>query len=88
VTDSNQSLLAIENMQKEQKKSAMQIMDDVMHSLESSFATYGLTENQESLLFKIVQTGVDKSLKNFEQGLKIDEQMRGIIDHLNRFSIS
>ncbi len=86
VSNSNQSLLEIENMQKAQQESAMQIMDDVMQRLESSFTQYGLSDEQETLLLDIVQNGVDKSLENFEQGLKIDEQMHAIIDHLNHSS--
>ena len=74
-------------MQKAQKESGMQIMDEVLHNIESSIATYALTEEQENHLLKIVQTGVDRSLENFEQGLEIDGQMRGIISHLNQFSI-
>jgi len=88
VIDSKQSLLEIEKMQKEQKESAMQIMDEVLQGLDESFAEFGLTEEQENLAMEIVQIGVKKSLENFEQDLKIDEQMRGIVDQLNGFYIS
>ena len=73
-------------MQKKQKQTAMQIMDDVQKDLEESFLSYGLTEDQEALLLGVVRTGVDKSLDNFEQGLKIDDQLRTIIDRLVKFS--
>jgi len=86
VTDSNQTLQDIEAMQQQQKQTSMQIMDDVMQKLEASFLSYGLTEEQEALLFKVVQDGVDKSLNNFEQGMMIDEKMRDIIRSLERFS--
>jgi len=86
VTHSKQALQEIETMQKEQKQTAMQIMDDVMKDLEASFLSYGLTEDQEELLIKVVQEGITKSLENFEKGLSIDEQLRGIIDRLLKFS--
>jgi len=85
VTDSNQALQEIEAMQTKQKQTSMQIMDDVMMQLEASFLSYGLTEDQEALLLKVVQDGVDKSLENFEQGVMIDEKMREIIHSLECF---
>ena len=42
----------------------------------------GLSEEQESMLIKIVQNGVNKSLDHVEQGIKIDEEMREIINLL------
>ncbi|MEW5756500.1 MAG: response regulator [Pseudomonadota bacterium] len=84
VADSRQALQVIENLQHRQKKDAMAIMDGVMKDLEASFLSYGLTEEQEATLINVVQRGVDKSLDNFEQGLKIDAQMRAIIDRLSQ----
>lgn len=86
VTHSKQALQEIESMQKEQKQTAMKIMDEVMKQLEESFLTYGLNEDQENLLMNVVQNGVDRSLDNFEKGLNIDKQLRGIIDRLLTFS--
>lgn len=78
--NSHQILLDIEWLQKTQKENALQIMDGVLKNIEASFLTYGLTEEQESTLIGIVQTGVDKSLDNFEKGLKIDEELDMIIN--------
>ena len=86
VKDSNQALQNIQALQGEQKQTAMQIMDDVMKELEASFLSYGLTEDQEETLLKVVQHGIDRSLDNFEKGLQIDEQMYVIINRLKQFS--
>jgi len=86
VKDTNQTLADIQAMQKSQKEKAMQIMDNVLEDLEESFLSYGLTEDQENLLLKVVQDGVEKSLDNFEQGLKIDKQLHNIVDRLADFS--
>lgn len=85
ISDSNETLQQIEVMQKDQKSTAMEIMDHVMEDLEEAFMSYGLTEDQESLLLGVVQAGVDKSLDNFEKGLIIDEQLRGLITRLEVF---
>lgn len=86
VVDSQRALHDIQGMQKAQKEAAMKIMDDVMKNLEESFLSYGLTEDQEKILSSIVQTGVDKSLENFEQGLKLDERMQEIVQRLEEFA--
>lgn len=86
VVDSNLALRQIEDGQEAQKQKAMEIMDEVMHDIEQAFLTYGLAEEQETRLLDIVQRGVDKSLENFEQGLKLDEQLRAIVTRLALFS--
>ena len=88
VTESRQSLREIEQMQTEQKQSSMEIMDELMKNLEEAFMSYGLTEEQEMILLQMVQASVDKSLENFEKGLKIDEKMSSIIQRLDHFSIA
>jgi DNA-binding response OmpR family regulator len=86
VRDSNKALLHIGNMQKSQKETAMQIMDDVLEQLESSFFGMGITEEQEQTMMAIVQDGVNKSLKNLEKGVKIDEQLHAIVNRLMEFT--
>lgn len=82
VIEVNKSLQEIEGMQKQQKQSAMNIMDEVMRNIEASFLNCGLTEDQENLLLNVVQKGVEKSLENFEQGLNIDKKLHSIINQL------
>ena len=84
VRESNQALKDIQAMQALQKERAVQIMDDVMKSVEDSFMSYGLTEEQEKLLLLVVQAGVNRSLDNFELGLAIDEKLQTIVDRLQR----
>lgn len=84
VNDSRESLQGIDVMQKEHKQNAMQIMDDVMKNLETSILSYGLTEEQEELLFSVVQKGVDSSLEHLDQGQMIDEQLRTIVGSLEQ----
>ncbi len=86
VADSNQTLLEIEDLQKTQQQSGMQIMDDVMQDIETAFFTYGISEEQEKEIIDIVQLGVDKSQVNLEQGIQLNQQLRAIIDRLAQFS--
>jgi len=84
MVDSKQSLQNIESQQKEQKNSAVAIMDEVLSKLEETFLSCGLTEEQEETLLNVVRTGVNKSLENFEKGLDIDEQLGRIIERLSK----
>ena len=85
VEDSHQAFQAIEVEQKAHKKFSQQIMDDMLQDLEAAFMSWGLNEDQEASLVNVVQTGVGKSLDNFEKGLDIDEQMRSIIQRMSQF---
>ncbi len=82
VFDSNSALQEIEKIQQKQKEKNMQIMDTVMQQMEASFLSLGLTEEQEIDMHNIVQSGVDKSLNNFEAGIEIDRRLQKIIQNL------
>ncbi len=86
VRESNWALKNIQTMQELHKEKAVQIMEDVMISLENSFLSYGLTADQENLLLSVVKAGVNQSLDNLEKGLKIDKQLRAIVSRLEHFS--
>lgn len=80
--NSNRALQAIEQIQQRQKEENMQIMDAVMQQMEASFFSLGLTEEQETNLQNIVQSGVDRALNNFEAGIEVDKQLREISQNL------
>ncbi len=86
VKDSMATLSNIQASLDDQKQSFVKIMDKVKHDVQSSFLSYGLTEDQENILINIVETAEEESIINFEQGLKIDEQFLEIIDRLKTFS--
>lgn len=83
---SNEALKDITMMQSMQKKEGIEIMDAVLRDLEAAFLSYGLTEEQEEMLMGVVQSGIDKSLLNFEKGLMIDEKMQKLIEGLRSIS--
>lgn len=80
ISDSHHTLNEIEVEQKSNKLTSQNIVDDMLQDLESSFLSWGLTEEQESILVGVVQAGINKSLDNYEKGLSIDEKMRSIIE--------
>lgn len=86
VQDSNKALCEIQTVQTELKRKTMRIMDELMGGVEDAFVSYGMTDEQEKLLIGLVQASVDKTLENYEQGLKIDAQLREIIERLNGVS--
>lgn len=68
------------------KTRSQSIMDSMLQKLEASFFNWGLNEEQEQALIKVVQEGVDESLDHFEKGISIDEQMSKIFERLEKIS--
>ena len=85
VIDGNKALEKIGSKQKAHKEDSQKFMDKMLQDIEASFMSWGLNEEQENILIKIVQNGVNKSLDHVEQGMKIDEEMREIINRLSAF---
>ena len=68
------------------KTHSQSIMDAMLQKLEASFLNWGLNEDQEATLIKVVQDGINESLDHFEKGLSIDESMSEIFSRLERIS--
>lgn len=82
VARAKQSLHKIEEMQEEQKKEVVVIIDRTMANLEECFMSLGLTEEQEHTLLSIVQAGSNESLNNFDKAVLIDEELKTVISDL------
>jgi CheY-like chemotaxis protein len=86
VVDANQALEEIESEQMAHKEKSQQFVEKMMQDLEESFIPWGLTEEQENRLIKLVQNCIDTSLDHLKQGIAIDEKMREIINRLQHFN--
>ncbi len=85
VEDSNKTLKDIQAVQAIQKEKGLEIMDEVLRGIEASFMTLGLTDEQEELTLEIINTGVEESIKNLENGMIIDQKFQEIISSLMSF---
>lgn len=83
---SKDTLKVIEIDQVSHKAKSQKIMDTMLQKLEASFLNWGLNEDQEQVLIKVVQDGVDESLDHFEQGVSIDENMSIIFKEIEKIS--
>lgn len=86
VRESKDTLKVIEVEQISHKTESQLIMDNMLEKLEASFLNWGLNEDQEVVLMKVVQDGVEESLQHFEKGVSIDEQMGEIFKRLEKIS--
>jgi hypothetical protein len=66
-------------LQKDYKKDGVKIVDEVLASMESSFVDMGLTFNQEQTLLGILNAGIDRSVKHYEQGTLLDDQLEALL---------
>lgn len=86
INKTNEALPIISTEQKELKKKNMQIMDEVLNKVESSFSELTLTEEQEDKIISIIQSGVSEALDNLDKGVEVDRQMSLLIEDLNNFA--
>ncbi|WP_018416783.1 response regulator [Teredinibacter turnerae] len=82
IEESNETLLQIQKLQTNQKETNMKIMDRLMDEVQQSFLTFGMSEEQEDLVLSKIRNAVDDTLDNFEAGLKIDEELKNIVERL------
>lgn len=88
VSESNQILHEIHAAQQRHKEESKQIMDKMLADLESSFLSsgWGLTEDQEKALIKLVENGIEESDIHIENGLRVDARFQEIIDNFARIA--
>ena len=61
-------------------------MDAMIEKIEGSFVAMGLTDDQEQELLTILSNSVGHALDHFEDGLKMDDQVKEIIEALESIS--
>lgn len=84
--ESDASLTRVRKLQVQQKRDGVQIMDDLMAEIHSTFLNYDLTDEQESVLIGIVEKYIEKSFVKYEEGIKIDHELEFITDQIHRAS--
>ena len=86
VATSKQALLKVENIQKEHKENSVRILDSLLNNLEKGFSTWGLTDEQEQILLKMIQSGIDESMTSYENAMVVDETLQNIITAMSRYA--
>jgi CheY-like chemotaxis protein len=82
VLTSNYALEQIAETQREHKKETQNIADRLLERLENNFHSLGLLHDQEEMLFKLVQDGVNETLTHVEKGAELDNSIKEIIKKL------
>lgn len=85
VASSNEALLQIQSLSEESREAGMRIMDDMTEEMEEILLSYGLSEEQENALLEVLKKGVNTSLDNLDRGVSADNQLRKIVEGLQRF---
>jgi DNA-binding response OmpR family regulator len=67
------------DLQKNYKKESVKIVDEVLADMESSFVDMGLTYNQEQALLSMLHLGIDRSIKHYEHGAQLDENLEATL---------
>ena len=67
---------------KHHNKHYMEILDGMVDEVENSFASVGLTHQQEEQLLAILSVAVTESFEHLEKGIRMDESICRTIDRL------
>ncbi|MBR9792585.1 MAG: response regulator [Gammaproteobacteria bacterium] len=78
------SIGSIRDYQQSQKGRNVRIMDSMLEEMHAGLFDYGLTEEQETVLLKMVENYSDKVFKAYEDGLKLDENLEDVSETLKR----
>lgn len=84
VLNAKNALNDIHELQDDQKKCSVKIMDDMVEQVEKAFFSMGLTDSQEKEIMDILMETVNKSLDNFEHGLEVDAKIKKIVVELSQ----
>lgn len=82
IKESNQTLNLLQQLEMKQKQKNIHIMDRMQEDIQQSFPIMGLSEYQEDMLNTRIREAVDHAVENFEVGLKIDEQLKIVIERV------
>lgn len=84
VNESLLSLLTVKEQQSEQKRQGIILMDDLRDEIQNKFVHFGLTEEQENILTALIENYAERSFASYEDGLKIDEELKVIADRIQQ----
>lgn len=79
VMGAKNALDEIHVLQEDHKKRSMNILDEMIVSVERSFFSMGLTDDQEKDIMDILSGTVIRSLENFEHGVEVDEKVKKVV---------
>lgn len=82
VRESQTTLASIQAFQQKYKEDSIRILDQLMIEIEEKFYSMGLTEEQEQTITSIIQTKLNEGMEHMESGLKMDEQLKRLTEHL------
>lgn len=82
VVDARHAVLLIDEEQEAHRQASQDTLERLLHSVEQGYSTMGLTLEQESHFSEIIQDGVAQSLANLDEGMKLGDELKEIINRL------
>lgn len=82
LSEAQQAMVESSQQHSHYKTATHAIMDNVLMDIQKAFDDWGLTESQEKVLLQIVNKSTDEFLHYYEDSLKTDHKMKGILDKL------
>lgn len=83
VSQFENSLLEITELQRTQKLESIQILDLMAEEINIEFLSCGLTDEQETSILSIISQAVESGLANFERGVKMDAELQALAEQIS-----
>ena len=83
LTATRDNLGKLDELHKQQKHGAAEIMTALGVEVEKSVLRLDFTQQQETALMKVIESTATRINSVYDEGLKLDEQFEGIIDELS-----
>lgn len=80
-------LTRVRNTNEKNKTLSVQILDDLVATLEEAFPTLGLSERQEEILTTIVSTAASRGAGLYEHGAQVGAQLTELLDEIRQVSM-
>lgn len=82
--ETNDSLIKVKELQTNQRRQGLRLVDDLRVDIESKITDYGMTKQQNVMFTAMINKFAEQSLAVFEEGLKIDDELKHIADKVGQ----
>jgi CheY-like chemotaxis protein len=82
--ETNESLKKVKELQINQTRQGLQLVDDLRDDIRAEFLNSGLTEKQELMISSKIEKFAERNLVIFEEGLKVDNELKHIAKNIGQ----
>ncbi|MFT7558331.1 MAG: DNA-binding response OmpR family regulator [Flavobacteriales bacterium] len=83
IQETKAALDELREKQENHKKENLEILDRMVHKVEHSFVSMGMSDVQEDNLLELISESINEALDHMEEGLTMDENIKNLVVKLS-----